>query len=230
MNLPMTRLRNARQRGTATPIQWTSAQARTPANRMTALLIRRFRVRAPDAPHSPSWDNLGPARPALGRVVETIDPQLRRTQCTQRTAREHGQSPIALGGGLSPAAVPRRDIGKQSHAEPDAGPAQPALLTPRRQVRDGDASHLTSPLSAHRRLVRYRQVVGDGLWAAVADRATMCPGSGRRFHTAVALRVTIADERIVRTTSSRTPPPWALRSSVGRLEPRSWQAVSMESG
>ena len=167
MNLPMTRLRNARQRGTATPIQWTSAQARTPANRMTALLIRRFRVRAPDAPHSPSWDNLGPARPALGRVVETIDPQLRRTQCTQRTAREHGQSPIALGGGLSPAAVPRRDIGKQSHAEPDAGPAQPALLTPRRQVRDGDASHLTSPLSAHRRLVRYRQVVGDGLWAAV---------------------------------------------------------------
>ena len=50
MDLPVTRLRNARGAGIATPVQRTSAQAKTSANRMSVLLNRRFRIRAPDAP------------------------------------------------------------------------------------------------------------------------------------------------------------------------------------
>ena len=50
MNLPMASLRNVLTGGHATRIQRTSAQARTSENRMSVLLIRRFRVRSPDAP------------------------------------------------------------------------------------------------------------------------------------------------------------------------------------
>ena len=55
MNLPMASLRNVLTEGHATRIQRISAQARTSENRMSVLLIRRFRVRSPDAPLGVIW-------------------------------------------------------------------------------------------------------------------------------------------------------------------------------
>ena len=53
------------------------AQVDNTGNRMSILLIRRFRVRAPDAPPGLTCSDPVPHRPAFGRVVERLGPQLR---------------------------------------------------------------------------------------------------------------------------------------------------------
>src|ERR1039457_2548054 len=80
MNLPMASRRNVLTGGHATRIQRTSAQARTSENRMSVLLIRRFRVRSPDAPRVLTCGYASfktPAsrlvRPAWGRGEAEVD-------------------------------------------------------------------------------------------------------------------------------------------------------------
>jgi hypothetical protein len=55
MDLPIGRLRNGRIEQDSAQLQQQPAQVDCPANRLSVLLIRRFRVRAPDAPPSLTW-------------------------------------------------------------------------------------------------------------------------------------------------------------------------------